>query len=66
MQASEKKARSCRSHQVGVRLEREILALRGTVARLEEALADLVRPESPLLGAKASPPPPENPARNRG
>ena len=53
MQLTQTKARSCRPHLIGVRLEREILALRGVGARLEEAVAELTRPAPPLFGRKA-------------
>src|ERR1017187_953600 len=53
MQLKQTKARSCRSRVVGVQLEREILALRGVGARLEEAVADLKRTVPPLLGRSA-------------
>jgi hypothetical protein len=54
MQPSQTKARSCRSPAIGLRLEREILALRVVGAKLEEAVVDLTRPVAPLFGRKAS------------
>jgi hypothetical protein len=68
MQLPQTKARSCRSSVIGARLEKEILALRGIGARLEEAVADLTRPVPPLCGRELSPAPPkhrERPAAHR-
>lgn len=67
MQLSQTKARTCRSLAIGARLEREILALRGVGARLEEATADLTRAVPPLFPRKPlSPAPPRSEKRPTG
>lgn len=54
MQASQTKARNCRSTVIGAQLEREILTLCAVGARLEEAVEELTRPVPRLFGRGAS------------
>lgn len=50
MQTRQNKTPRCRSKAIGLRLEKEILAFRGLGARLEETVADLIRPVTPRFG----------------
>jgi hypothetical protein len=53
MRLSQTNDRNCRSNALGARLEREIVALRSASTRLEEAVADLMRPTPVSSGRKA-------------